>query len=378
MIARLVAFDTTSRNSNLDCVAFIRDYLAGFGVESELFPEPGGKKANLYATLGPGDRPGVALSGHLDVVPVDGQAWDGDPFRLVERDGRLYGRGAADMKGFVGAALALVPEFLARLRDVPLHLCLSFDEELGCRGVRHLISGIEGRPLKPRGCVVGEPTGMRAIAAHKGKVSMHCEVTGLECHSAVAHTGVNAVEYAALVIAHLKAMARRLGAEGPLDPEFDPPFTTAHTGVVAGGTALNIVPARASFDFEFRTLPAHDGDALVAELRSFAEGALLPEMRAVHPGAGFAWHELSRIPALAADEDDPFTRLVLDLAGTKRPGKVSFGTEAGLYQQAGIPAIVCGPGEIEQAHKPNEFIAREQIAACERFLLSLADRLAAL
>jgi acetylornithine deacetylase len=377
MIRTLVGFDTTSRDSNLGLIEWVRDYLAGHGVASELYFDEEGRKANLFATLGPAGRGGVALSGHTDVVPVDGQDWSSDPFRLQEKDDRLYGRGTSDMKSFIAVALALVPEFLARGLKTPIHLALSYDEEVGCLGVRRMIAGLEHRPDKPRLCIVGEPTLMKPVIGHKGKRSVRCRVRGHECHSALAHEGVNAVEAAAEIVAFLKSMARRFRDEGPYDPDFVPPYTTVHTGTIAGGTALNIVPKDCSFMFEFRFLPGVDAEALLAEVTRFAATRVEPEMKAVQPQCGLVFEELTSFPGLAVDAADEVTQLALALSGANATGKVSFGTEAGLFQHAGIPTVVCGPGSIEQAHKPDEFIALDQVHACEAFLRRLMDRAAA-
>lgn len=377
LIKKLVAFDTTSRNSNLALIHFVQDYLKGLGIEAKLVFDESGKKANLFATIGPLSGPGLLISGHTDVVPVDGQRWSTDPFSAVEKDGRLYGRGTCDMKSFVAAALALAPDFQRIKLARPLYFSFSYDEEVGCIGVRRLIAELERLKLRPMACVVGEPTSMKVVRAHKGKISYRCRVHGFECHSSLAPRGVNAIEYAAEVIAHIRRLERRYAAEGPFDADFDVPHTTAHTGVVQGGTALNIVPKECWFDFEFRYLPGQDPDALVSEVRRYAETALLPEMRRVQPDTGFSWEEISGFPGLSIDEDTEVALLAKSAAGDNAAaGKVAFGTEAGLFQAAGIPTIVCGPGSIDQAHKPDEFVSLEQVALCEDFLRRLVDRFA--
>ena len=377
MIERLIAFDTTSRNSTLDLIHDVRDYLAGFEIESELTFDEGKQKANLYATLGPTDRGGIALSGHTDVVPVDGQDWSSDPWRVLERDGRLYGRGTCDMKSFIAIALAKVPDFLERGLETPIHLCFSFDEEIGCVGVRHLLAALAGREVKPRGCIIGEPTSMRVVTGHKGKLSTRCHVRGLECHSALAPQGVNAVQAAARVIARLEDMAREKAAEGPFDEAYDVPHTTVHCGLVQGGTALNIVPRDCRFEFEFRNLPAEDSETLLAEIQAYARDEVEPAMQAISPETGFSWEPMSTFLGLATPEDSEVVVLAKALAAANDTTKVSFGTEAGLFAAEGMPAVVCGPGSIEQAHKPDEFIALEQIALCERFMERLMDRVCA-
>ena len=377
MIDRLIAFDTTSRNSNLDLIHYVRDYLAGLGVESHLTHDHDGRKANLYATIGPADRGGIALSGHTDVVPVDGQDWTGDPWTVRERDGRLYGRGTSDMKTFIAIALAYAPRFLERRLSRPIHYCLTFDEEVGCLGVPHLIDFLSRQRVKPVACIVGEPTEMKVIVGHKSKLSVRCRVRGLEAHSSLAPRAVNAVEAAAKVIARLSEMAAAKAKDGPFDEDYDVPHTTVHCGLVRGGTALNIVPADCFFEFEFRCLPADDGEAMLAEIQAYAHQEIEPAMRAIDPDSGFSWEEMSKIPPLDLALDSEVITLVKSLAEANATSKVAFGTEAGLFQDGGIPAVICGPGSIEQAHKPDEFIALEQIGLCERFMGRLLDRVSA-
>ena len=374
MIRRLVGFDTTSRDSNLALIDFVRGYLADLGVESTLVHDETGEKANLYATLGPADRPGICLSGHTDVVPVDGQDWHTDPFELTEKDGKLYGRGTCDMKSWLAIALAFTPEFLARGLETPIHLALSYDEEVGCVGVRRLIERFGADITRPALCIVGEPSNMRVVRGHKGKRSYRCRVRGFEAHSSIAPLAVNAIEFAGEVITFLRAMAVRKRTEGPFDEAFDIPHTTVHVGMVEGGTALNIVPRDCHLDFEFRTVPADDAHALFEEVRAYAEGTLLPEMRAVSEEAGFSWEELSYFPGLETAEDDPVIALAKSLTGANSTSKVAFGTEAGLFQEAEVATVVCGPGHIDQAHKPNEFVTREQIALCEALMRRLMDQ----
>ena len=371
LIRRLIAFDTVSERSNLELIDFVRGYLDDLGVASELVYDEGHGKANLYATLGPPERSGIALSGHSDVVPVEGQPWDSDPFEVREREGRLYGRGTSDMKSFIAVCLALAPEFLAREIAVPLHLVVSYDEEVGCLGVRGLLEVLRRREVKPRAVFVGEPTEMRVVRAHKGKLSYRAHVDGLEAHSGMAHLGVNAVEAAAEAIAFLKAMARRHRDGGPYDEALIPPYTTVHTGLVSGGTQLNIVPRHCHFDFEFRPLPGDDPRPLFEELRQHVRERLEPEMRRVDPATGFRFELLSEVPALNADEDSEVVQLARALTGANTTHKVSFGTEGGLFQESGMPAVICGPGSIAVAHKANEYIELEQVALCESWLRRL-------
>ena len=377
MLRRLIAFDTVSRNSNLELIHWVQAYLREHGVESRLVHDEAGQKANLYATVGPQDRPGYLLSGHTDVVPIDGQEWHSDPFTLIERNGRLYGRGTSDMKSFVAVALAMLPEFQRRGLKTPIHYAFSYDEEVGCIGVRRLLAQLDSMAVKPRLCIVGEPTDMKVITAHKGKVSYRCDVRGLEAHSSLAHLGVNAVEAAAEIVAKLKAMARQRRERGPFDHDFAPPYTTVHTGTIHGGTALNIVPRECSFDFEIRFLPDDDPAALFQEIERFARSMIEPEMHAVSHDSGVRFTVTSQSPGLDTDDAAEVTTLAKALSQSNASGKVSFGTEAGLFQQAGIPTVVCGPGSIEQAHKPDEWVSLEQVALCEAFLLRLVERAAA-
>jgi acetylornithine deacetylase len=281
------------------------------------------------------------------------------------------------MKSFLAIAMALVPEIAARRLATPVHLALSYDEEVGCIGVRRLIALLKDRPVRPRACIVGEPTLMRPVVGHKGKRSVRCHVHGFAGHSSLTHAGVNAVEAAAELVAHLKGLARRHRDQGPYDRDYTPPYTTIHTGTIRGGTALNIVPESCVFDFEVRHLPGDDPEAILAELRRFAEMSLLPEMRNVRPETGFTFEELTSFPGLATREDAEVTQLVLALTGANATAKVSFGTEGGLFQAADIPTIVCGPGSIDVAHKPDEFIALDQVRQCESLLRRLLDRVSA-
>ena len=375
MVTRLVAFDTTSRNSNLALIEFVRDYLDAHKVASELVFAEDGNKANLYATIGPQGQRGIMLSGHTDVVPIDDQDWHSDPFTILEKGDRLYGRGSSDMKSFIAVVLTLVPELVRRRLRTPIHLSFSYDEEVGCIGVRRLISALATRPNRPRLAIVGEPTTMQVGVGHKGKHTLRCHVHGHEAHSSQVNYGVNAIEAAAEIIARLKEMARRKRDQGPFDPDFDPPYSSIHTGVIHGGTALNIVPKDCEFDFEIRPLPGDDVGGLIAELREFAAKRVLPEMRAVRPETDIVIKELSAAPALNTPVDAEVTQLCAALTGENGTTKVAFGTEGGLFSAAGIPTIICGPGSIDQAHKPDEYVELDQIARCERFLRRLIDRI---
>jgi acetylornithine deacetylase len=376
MIERLVGFDTTSHKSNLQLIEFVRDTLSELGVESVLVANETGNKANLFATAGPGGVPGILLSGHTDVVPVDGQDWHSDPFKVTRIEDRLHGRGTADMKSFISVILALFPEFIERGLKTPLHLAFSYDEEVGCVGVRRLLDHhISGLKVKPKACIVGEPTEMKVVTGHKGKRSLRCHVRGHECHSALAPSGVNAVEMAAEMVSFLRRMGVRFRGEGPFDPTFDPPHTTVHTGTIAGGTALNIVPRDCNFNYEIRHLPCDDAETLQEEFEIFARDSLLPDMHELDPDTGFRFEECSGFPGLDTPSDAAVTELAKTLSGTNATSKVSFGTEAGLFSKIGIPAVVCGPGSIRQAHRADEFITLEQVALCESFMRRLADRI---
>ncbi|WP_095158871.1 acetylornithine deacetylase [Pseudomonas sp. Irchel 3E13] len=375
LLGRLIGFATVSRESNLELITFIRDYLAGHGVDSELFHNAEGTKANLFATLGPRDRGGVVLSGHTDVVPVDGQAWTVAPFAMIERDGRLYGRGAADMKGFIASVLAAVPAFLAEPLQIPVHLAFSYDEEVGCLGVRSMLVALEQRPHKPLMCLIGEPTELKPVLGHKGKLAMRCQVQGAACHSAYAPYGVNAIEYAARLIVKLGEIGERLARPELHDARFDPPFSTVQTGVIKGGRALNIVPAECEFDFEVRALPGFDAQTVADELGAYAEAELLPKMRAVQAETAVRLQPLSAYPGLATPADSEAARVLALLSGSSEFGTVAFGTEGGLFDQAGIPTMVCGPGSMDQGHKPDEFVSLEQLQGCDAMLMRLVGYL---
>jgi acetylornithine deacetylase len=376
LLDRLIGFATVSRDSNLELIAFIRDYLAELGVQSELFYNPERTKANLFATIGPLDRGGVVLSGHTDVVPVDGQAWTMEPFRLTERDGRLYGRGTADMKGFIASVLAAVPVFLRRPLNMQVHLAFSYDEEVGCLGVRPMLAALAQRPHKPRLCLIGEPTELKPVLGHKGKLAMRCNVKGAACHSAYAPYGVNAIQYAARLIGRLEEIGSELAQPEHHDERFDPPFSTVQTGVIKGGRVLNIVPAECEFDFEVRALPGFNAEQVSDKLQTYAEAELLPKMRAVQNDTDIRLQPLSAYPGLATSPDSEAARLLALLSGSSDFGTVAFGTEGGLFGEAGIPTVVCGPGSMDQGHKPDEFVSLEQLAGCDAMLIRLADYLA--
>jgi acetylornithine deacetylase len=377
-LTRLVGFDTTSRNSNLVLIETIRDWLKGQGVQAWLAHNTVGDKANLFATLPAADgteQGGVVLSGHTDVVPVDGQDWDTDPFILTEKDGKLYGRGSADMKGFIATALALVPEFLAMPRKKPIHLAFSYDEEVGCVGAPVMLADLQERGIRPEGCVVGEPTGMQVVVAHKGINLYRCKVHGKSAHSSLTPNGCNAIEYAARLICRIRDIADAMRAQGPYDEFYDVPFSTMTTNLIQGGNAVNTIPALCQFDYEFRNLPGIPGDEIQSWVERYIQEELLPRMRLEFDDARIEIEQGASAPGLQASEADAITELVRALTDDRATRKVAYGTEAGLFQGVGIPAVVCGPGDIQQAHKPNEFVALSQLADCERFLRRLGESL---
>lgn len=371
LLERLIAFNTESSRSNLELVGFVQEHLAPLGVAGRLVPDRAGGKASLWAVIGPSDAPGLVLSGHTDVVPVEGQAWSVDPFRATRRQGRIYGRGAADMKGFLACALALVPELIAMPLRRPVILAFSYDEEVGCKGVPHLIDALLHELPRPVACLVGEPTMMRLVDGHKGKAGYRCTVIGREAHSAYPALGANAVIAAGRIVAEIAAMGERFAAEGPFAAGFEPPHHTAGVGRIEGGAQLNIIPARCRFEFEFRTLPGTDPLDLVHDVERWAQDVVLPRLRATAPEAEIAFDEVLAYPGLEGDVHSPFGRLCQSLASGDDPLRVSFGTEAGCYMARGIPTLVCGPGDIAVAHKPDESIELDQLAACDRYLREL-------
>ncbi|MGX9379674.1 acetylornithine deacetylase [Pseudomonas sp. JQ36] len=368
LLRTLVGFDTTSRESNLQLIEFVRDYLAGFDVPCELIYNTERSKANLFATIGPAEQPGIVLSGHTDVVPVDGQPWTVAPFELSEHDGKLFGRGTADMKGYIACVLALVPALVAADLRIPVHIALSYDEEVGCLGVRSLLAELQQRPVKPLLCIIGEPTELKPVLGHKGKLAMRCDVHGHPCHSAYAPLGVNAIEYAAELIGELGRIGQQLKAPEQHDARFDPPYSTVQTGVISGGKALNIVPADCRFDFEIRALPSQDPTLVAQQLQAYAEQQVLPRMRAVSEHSAIRFSELSAYPGLATDAQSQAAELIAAFCDSQEFGTVAFGTEGGLFDAAGIPTVVCGPGSMDQGHKPDEFVSRAQLDACDAML----------
>jgi acetylornithine deacetylase len=372
LLARLVAFDTTSHKSNLALVAFVEDYLVQHGVRSTRVASDDGEKSCLFATIGPEGLSGIALSGHTDVVPVDGQAWDSDPFSIREADGRLYGRGTCDMKGFLACVLAAVPNFKKRRLKTPIHIVFSYDEEIGCLGVRPMIAEFGKTLPKPRLAIIGEPTSMQVVDAHKGPIRWQVDVTGRAAHSSMAHIGVNAITYAMRLIGELERIECEL-KNTSRNARFDPPYATLQVTKIEGGTATNIVPHACRFSFDVRSVPGLDTAAIERRLCAFAETACLRDMQRIAPEASITVTRANSVPAFAVDASSEIVALALKLAGRNSTHAVSYATEAGLFQEAGSASIVCGPGDIAQAHTANEWITATEISKCMAFLSRLAD-----
>ncbi|WP_410014704.1 acetylornithine deacetylase [Sodalis sp. RH24] len=370
LLSTLVGYPTLSRRSNLALIDFVESYLAGYGIASRRVYSADGERANLYATIGPVDRGGICLSGHSDVVPAQGQPWSSDPFVLTRRGQRLYGRGSADMKGYLACVLAMVPRFIqaARAADArPVHIAISYDEEIGCVGVRGLLAELARDRARPTGCIIGEPTLMRVATAHKGKSAWRCTVQGQAAHSSQNHLGVNAIDYAAELVLFLRNQGR-LWRDGDTDARYEPPWSTVQVGTIHGGSAVNVVPDRCEFDFEIRPLP-HTRHHLLANALDNVARELLPAMREVAEGADIRLELQSEYPGLR--DDGSTDELKQRCAGALEQASfdsLSFGTEAGLFQQAGIPTVVCGPGSIAQAHKADEYVTLEQLELCQAFL----------
>lgn len=377
LLDRLVAFPTISSASNRDLIGFVTAFLAERGVEAMLVPNKDGTKANLFATIGPRDQGGVMLSGHTDVVPVEGQAWSGDPFRLRVEGDRLLGRGTTDMKGFLACALSAADRAARMQLAVPLHLAFSYDEEIGCVGVRGLIEALAVAPFRPHMAIIGEPTSMAVATGHKGKTALKALCCGREAHSALAPTALNAIHLAAAYVDKIRARQALYAARGARDDAYDVPYTTFHVGRIQGGTALNIVPNACTLELEFRNLAEDDPAVLLAELEADAEAVAAP-WRSAFPEAAVRVEATNTYPGLATGDDAPVVAFAQGLSGSNQRLKLAFGTEGGLFQnRLSIPTVVCGPGSMEQGHKPDEWVARSQIEACDRFMDALLAHLAA-
>ena len=373
LLAQLVAFDSVSRNSNLPIIDFIEQYLQQRNVVCTRVPSPDGKKSNLLARIGPEAPAGIMLSGHTDVVPIDGQEWLSDPFVVTERDGKLFGRGTSDMKSFIAICMAFVPHFQAMKLTKPIWFVFSYDEEVGCIGVPHLLEYAVKNIPTPSFALIGEPTMMQVVTAHKGVVSFETTVSGLEGHSSQPHMGVNAVQVACELIHALAGEAKILSVKGMRDERFNPPHSTVHVGMVHGGTARNIIPKECKFQWEIRPLPEEHYETIIERHNARCE-ALLGEMRQTFTQSDIVNRPMSHMSGVTLPASaNGFCQSVMRSALTNRELAVSFGTEAGVFNDHGIPAIICGPGNIEQAHKPNEFIEVSQIRACIEFMLRLTS-----
>ncbi|OIN05542.1 acetylornithine deacetylase [Oceanisphaera psychrotolerans] len=375
ILQQLIGFDTTSANSNLELMAYVQHYLAEHGVNSHLIHDEAGQKANLYSTIGPADKPGIMLSGHTDTVPVTGQKWSHDPYRLTLEQDRGYGRGTADMKGFLAVVLAAVPDMVKAPLHTPIHLAFSYDEEIGCIGVRRLIDNLAELPIKPALCIIGEPTEMKVVTAHKGKLAAKVTVTGKEYHSGMAPFGVNAINYAARLVCWLEQLAIWKRNQGPFEEGYDIPYTTVHTGTMQGGTALNIVPNHCEFMFEIRNVAAEDPHRLLSDFRDYAE-TLVAEMRRTAPDCSIDIELTTEYPCLSTANDSDVVAFVQRLAESDGCHTIGFGTEGGLFSNVlGVPTVVCGPGSMDQGHKPDEFIEISQLGLGERFVARLIEQL---
>lgn len=366
LVKRLVAFDTTSRGSNLALVGFVQELLERASARLRLTYDADKTKANLFASFGPDAPGGYVLSGHTDVVPVDGQQWSSDPFAPEVRDGKLFGRGTADMKGFIGAALSLVDEIAKAPLKRPIHFALSYDEEVGCAGVMGLLEDLAAANIKPALAIVGEPTEMRVVGAHKSGAVIHTRCCGREGHSSAPDKGANAVMMAGEFVAWLETLGGELKQDR--DPHFDPPYTTVQANMISGGTAVNVLARDALVTWEYRALPDRDAGAVVERAQKHASEIILPKYKSQAPEARFETQVHASYPGLMLDKDSPAVALAREISGANAVETVAYGTEAGLFQRAGIPAVVCGPGSIEQAHKADEFVALSELAACESFL----------
>ncbi|MFM2390626.1 MAG: acetylornithine deacetylase [Pseudomonadota bacterium] len=376
ILSRLISFDTVSANPNMDLMIYVQGLLAASGITATLIANPEGTKANLYATVGP-DGAGVMLSGHTDVVPVTGQAWTKPPFEMTMSDGRIYGRGAADMKGFVACAIAAMLDAAQRPLKVPLHLALSYDEEIGCMGVRSLIDMLAAAPVRPAMCIVGEPTGMQVATGHKGKVALRATCLGREGHSALAPMALNALHLAADFIVALRAIQADVALRGVQDGDYDVPYATLHAGKMQGGVQVNIVPNTATVDWEIRSPAGEDVGALIGRAQAAADAIVAP-LRAEFPEAAISIERLWDYPGLGTPSDAAVVRFVQSLTGANGTIKVAFGTEGGLFDaRLGIPTVICGPGSMAQGHKPDEWVSIEQLARCEAMLATLLTRLEA-
>ena len=378
ILSDLIAFPTISTDSNLEMINYIANYLDGFGITAQIFHDKTNKKANLFATIGAGDNDkqnGIVLSGHSDVVPVDGQNWSYNPFKMIENDGKLYGRGACDMKGFIATVLALCKQFTAKPLVRPLHFAFTHDEETGCLGAQELVKILVSKKIAPKIAIIGEPTEMAMIEGHKGCYEYATEFQGLPGHASRPELGVNAVEYAVDYAAHLKSLRAELVARTPQDGKFTPPFTTLNIGSIHGGIAPNVIAASCKLEWDMRPVQDGDADYVKQEMQHYCQHHLLPEMQKTYKDASIITRILGEVDGLVPALDNKATELVAQLTGANEAGLVAFGTEAGLFQAMGMDVVVCGPGSIEQAHKADEFVSLAQLQASLDMLEKLAGRL---
>jgi acetylornithine deacetylase len=374
MLRRLVAFDTTSRNSNLELIEYVQRYLKGHGVTSKLVPSSDGTKANLFATVGPNVKDGVVLSGHTDVVPVDGQPWVTDPWTLTLKDGKYHGRGTCDMKAFYAIALAMLPQFLKAKLKKPIHLALSYDEEVGCVGAHDLAARMAGELPRPRAIIIGEPTMMTVVHAHKGAQIYITKFTGFEAHSSMTHLGVSAIHFAGEFVHYLNQVQDELEAAAPKNSEFMPAAATFNVGTIVGGTAGNILARECEVLWGYRELPGKPIEGLGERAQKWLKEELLPKMKAKHPAATIDTVLRSSTPAFSPEGNEDAKALAANWSGSNTVGSVVYGTEAGIFKKTlGVPTVVCGPGDIAQAHQPNEFILASQITACESFMRRMME-----
>lgn len=375
LLERLIAFPTVSSDSNLEMIVFLADRLSAAGARVEMQQGAGGTKANLFATIGPEVGGGILLSGHSDVVPVTDQDWTNDPFTMTARDGRLYGRGTCDMKGFIAAAVAMAPLYAEAATRRPVHFAFTHDEEVGCLGAQALAPMLRGREVLPSVAIIGEPTLMQVIEGHKGCCEYSVHFSGLEGHGSAPDVGVNAVEYAVRYVARLLDLKERLKARAPTASRFDPPWTTINTGALQGGIAHNVIPGKARVDWEMRPVQPEDADFVKADLREFCARELLPAMRRVDPSADIVTEIIGEVGPLIPMDDSEARTIALALTGGREAGMVPFNTEAGIFQSLGMSAVLCGPGSIAQAHKPDEYLSLDQLSRCLDMLERLAGRL---
>jgi acetylornithine deacetylase len=376
LLGELVAFPTVSSDSNLAMIAHLAGRLESSGARVDIHLDPSGQKANLFATIGPDANGGIVLSGHTDVVPVTDQAWTTHPFEMAERNGRLYGRGTCDMKGFIAAAVIMAPRLTEAVRDRPLHFAFTHDEEVGCIGARALADTLRDRGLRPSVAIIGEPTSMRIVEGHKGCYEYSTHFTGLEGHGSTPERGVNAVEYAVRYVTRLLELEEALKTRAPAGSRFDPPWTTINTGALTGGHAHNIIPGRARVDWEMRPVQAGDAEFVKSDLARYCAETLIPAMRTVSPEADIVTETIGEVEGLVPADENVAKAILMELTGATEAGVVPFGTEAGIFQAMGMSAVICGPGSIEQAHKPNEFLSVAQLSECLGMLERLSARLA--